>query len=112
MSAAREDRLARNESVFRGINERQAEGHAHFALEDAQEFVCECADVACAERLRLTLREYERVRSNPRRFIGLGGHELPDTEEVVEAHDGYAVVEKLGHCGDLAEEHNPRRRMA
>ena len=102
-----EVRIARNESVFRGINERQAEGHARFELEDAQEFVCECGDIACSERLRLTLADYERVRSHPRRFIVVPGHDIPAVEAVAELRPRYAVVEKQGRAGEVAEAQNP-----
>ena len=31
------------------------------------------------------------------------GHEVPEAERVVETHDGYAIVEKTGEAGDVAE---------
>ena len=34
----------------------------------------------------LTLAQYEAVRANPRRFVIVRGHELPEVEVVVERH--------------------------
>ena len=103
MDDVRRARLAENECICRIVNERLAEGHAEFALQDEQEFLCECADVGCLTRLRLTLAEYERVRSNPYRFVIAPGHEEPDAEEIVENLGRYAVVEKVGAGAAVAE---------
>ncbi len=56
----------------------------------------------------LTLGEYEAVRANPRRFVIVRGHDLPEVEVVVEDHERYAVVEKVGAAGDEAERQDPR----
>jgi hypothetical protein len=56
------------------------------------DFLCECADVECALRLRLTLDEYEEIRADPRRFLMATGHERPGVR-VLARRDGYEVVE-------------------
>jgi hypothetical protein len=53
--------------------------------------------------LDLTIGEYAIVRSHPRRFVVLPGHEEPDVESTVEIHPGYVVVEKRGEAGRIAE---------
>ena len=58
--AEREVRIARTEALFRDVNERIAESAERFSARDA-EFVCECADPACAERVPATLELYEDV---------------------------------------------------
>jgi len=57
-------------------------------------FVCECADRDCTERIQLSASEYAGIRRDPRRFVVVPGHEFAELERVVEAHDGYEVVEK------------------
>ena len=57
---AQEERIARNEALFREVNERIAESAQRFESQGA-EFVCECADQDCTERVEATLDEYERV---------------------------------------------------
>lgn len=105
-----EERAARNEALFREVNERVKEVQTDFGDPDATEFVCECADETCATRVRVPLATYERVRSNPVRFIVVPGHERADLEHVVERGDGFVVVEKdIPAAERVAELTDPRR---
>ena len=108
-------RLAKNEAVFREVNERiteitadLAEGAAYPNLVDG--LICECSDPLCLERVGpLEVAAYEAVRSDPRRFIVAVGHQALDVEQVVEEHQAYAVVEKNeGVPSDVARERDPR----
>jgi hypothetical protein len=105
----RGERAARNEAVFRRVNERLEEVNAAFdSMLETAEFVCECADIDCVERIELTLQQYEQVRSVPTNFIVKPGHELADEERVIETHRDYLVVEKIGHAGRRAADLDPR----
>jgi hypothetical protein len=53
--------------------------------------------------------DYERVRSDSRRFVIVPGHEVPDVETVIERNDGWAIVEKVPEVADVVEELDPRR---
>jgi hypothetical protein len=103
-----QERLSANESVFREINEGIERGQWPGEEDSPISFRCECARLGCNELLELSVREYEHVRSNPRRFILLPGHERLDVEIVVERHHGYLVVEKLDRAGDQAADSDPR----
>jgi hypothetical protein len=93
--AEREMRVAQTEALFRDVNERIAESAGRFEARDA-EFVCECADPACAERVPATLDQYEEVRSDGTHFLLSPGHELPEVERVVKRpHRRSVVVEKF-----------------
>jgi hypothetical protein len=93
--ADRELRVAHTEALFRDVNERIAESADRFNAGDA-EFVCECADPACAERIPATLNQYEEVRSDGTHFMLAPGHELPELERVVRRpHKRLVVVEKF-----------------
>ena len=70
---------------------------------------CECGNDACKLPLSLPREAYEHVRSDPMTFAVLPGHELPETEDVVEHHDGYDVVRKFEAVRPLVEASNPRR---
>lgn len=108
-STDRGERAARNEAVFRRVNERLEEVNEAFAtMVDGAEFVCECADIGCVERIELGIEQYEAVRDVPTHFIVKPGHELADEERVVETHGEYLVVEKIGHAGERAAELDPR----
>lgn len=112
---ARESRLAKNEALFREVNERIAEITEGLANPEALDgLVCECADPLCLERVGpLTIAEYESVRTDSRRFIIAAGHESPDVESIVERQPTYWVVEKHeGVPADVARERDPRNEWS
>ena len=105
MSSLWEQRAARNESLFREVNEniaRLEERHGSTTAEPV--FLCECATADCAERLPVGPDDYSRVRRESRWFMVIPGHEDPRLETVVETHAGYLVVEKTGVAGEVAEQ--------
>ncbi len=108
MADETKERIARNEGIFREINEGIKRGRWPGEEDSISGFRCECASLGCTHMLSLTFREYERVRRNPRRFIVAPGHERLDVEAVVERRDGYLVVQKLGQAGEVAEAADPR----
>jgi len=108
VSEAREERLAKNEVLFRALNEN-IQGIASTLGRGAPfEFICECATSGCFERLTLTLEEYERVRLDGTHFLVAAGHEDIEVEQVVEVRENYVVVEKDGIAGLVALEEDPR----
>ena len=102
------DRIAHNESVFRDVNERIADGRWPGEPREAVAFRCECGSLACNQLVAVTLAVYEQVRADPRHFILLAGHEVAAVEVVVAGGDGYVVVEKVGLAGDVAAATDPR----
>lgn len=109
---ARELRLAKNEIVFRDVNERiekMALGHAQ-ALREERDlgFLCECSNSDCTMRLSVTLGEYEQARRDPTEFLVALGHELPEIEDVVFVGDTYQLVRKHGPAALAAEATDPR----
>ncbi|MFL5822238.1 MAG: hypothetical protein ACJ764_02225 [Solirubrobacteraceae bacterium] len=103
-----QQRTARNEAIFREINEGIRRGHWPGEEDSINSFRCECASLGCTEMLSLSFRSYERVRGNPRRFIVAPGHERLDVEVVVETQPTYLVVQKVGEAGETAEAADPR----
>lgn len=112
---AREQRLAKNEVMFRGLNERVARIAATQSDNDADghvyEFLCECSNADCTFRVSLTLQAYEVVRADPTQFVVAPGHELPEIEEVIVRATGYQIVRKLGEAADLVTRTDPRERV-
>jgi inactivated superfamily I helicase len=105
---SREERTAKNESLFREVNERIGEAAQRtVAIATDADFVCECASLACTERITIGLDEYAWVRSEPKRFMLVAGHEQADIEQIVTRRDGYVVVEKVGEAGEEAEDRDP-----
>ena len=102
---SREDRIARNETLLREVNERVKEV---VPSEGGIQFICECGDEACIEQVTLTVEEYERIRSDPVQFFVKPGHQIPEVEEVVEEHDHYLLVRKHVEEQDIARQTDPR----
>jgi RNA:NAD 2'-phosphotransferase (TPT1/KptA family) len=88
------ERRALNEALFRDVNERIAESADGFDA-DRTEFVCECADPNCTDRVPATLAEYESVRKQSTTFLLAPGHHEPEIERVVSDRGGFQVVEKV-----------------
>ena len=106
-------RRARNEALFREVNERIVEletGRGGYDQDDSLlvGLVCECPREDCSEILEVTRGQYEAVRGNPRRFLVLPGHEDGDIAHVVERHSSYLVIEKEGQAAEIAREQDPR----
>jgi hypothetical protein len=105
MSSLWEQRAARNEALFREVNENIARLEERHGTTSAQPvYVCECANAACADQIAIEAETYSRVRAEPRYFFVRPGHDDPDLERVVETHAHYLVVEKTGAAGDVAEQ--------
>ena len=111
----RTERLARNEAVFRMLNERAQAVTQELAREglgsepDTLECVCECSNDDCTAVLRLRREDYELARADPGRFVVAPGHVDPTIEREIFQIDGGAVfVEK--HPGEraIAVETDPR----
>lgn len=104
-----EERAARNEALFREVNEqaRSISGQQSPERADDLQIICECSDDRCTERISLPLSVYETVRANPRQFLVVTGHQ-GDFERLVERADGYSIVEKEGRAGRIAEQNDPR----
>src|SRR5579862_9187276 len=104
-----EERLAKNEVLFRAVNESIEQQALRFGgIEDEYEFVCECSAAECVERVTLTLRQYEQVRAEGTRFVLAPGHADPGVELVVRTTADYDVVEKDGLAGVIADQADPR----
>ena len=106
----RQQRAARNQSLWRDINELALANRQDSSTFKA--FVCECAAETCTEEVSLTLEEYEAVRKRSNHFFVKPGHVVADVELVVDeaGADGfrYQVVEKLGEAGLVSAARDPR----
>jgi hypothetical protein len=108
MGDERGQRIGRNEALLRDVNDGIERGSWPRAGDEPVRFRCECAKLDCNEIVELTVPEYEQVRTHPRRFALLPGHEVVDVERVVDTNPGYVVVEKRAAAGAVAEELDPR----
>ena len=106
---ARQERLARNEALFREVNERvRTLATVHGEDSHVYAFFCECSNADCTFLLHATLDQYEGVRAHGDRFLIAPEHALPEIETVVERTASWWVVEKQGEPAALVEELDPR----
>jgi hypothetical protein len=103
------ERAALNDATFRNANEGIEERAELLDFEPAP-FLCECADETCTQIIRLTLREYEEIRSEPTHFVNVPGHQVtagPHVRVVTE-REGYVIVEKVGVAGEIVADLDER----
>jgi hypothetical protein len=101
---------ARNEVLFREVNERVEEVNRGLdgGRNERMTFVCECGNTDCLEQIELTRPQYEAIRTNPKQFAVLPGHEDTRIAHVIEEHQGFLIVEKHGEAAEISVEHDPR----
>ena len=105
----RQTRVARNEALFREVNERIRDVQADIGVAERTDFLCECGRDDCTTPISLSLAEYEHVRSDPRHFVVVPGHETIDLERLVKQTDRFSIVEKFpGAPAQVALERDPR----
>ena len=104
----REERLAKNEVIFRTVNEAIEQKAIEMGGLDEYQFICECSSADCFERISLTLRQYEHVRREGVRFFVFPGHENVEVEMVVSRTSTHSIVEKDGSAGIVAAFEDPR----
>jgi hypothetical protein len=99
------ERIARNNAIFREANEQIGETAEEYGAQTSIPFLCECADQNCREIVWLMLEQFREVRSDPRHFVNMPGHEASahGWAEVIARADGYVTVAKIGRAGDIAE---------
>jgi hypothetical protein len=105
----RAEAQAKNEELFRNVNERIESLSKTVASDDQlMEYLCECDGRDCYEKIRASRDEYESVRAEPTHFMVLAGHQDPRVERVVFSNERFLVVEKQGAAARDAEKTDPR----
>lgn len=102
----RQKRAARNEDLFRQVNDRL---HDLAVIQGSagplEQFICECEQTDCSLLVALAAGEYRLVREDGTRFLVFpeASHTNPEVETVVESHARFWVVEKRDMAGEEAE---------
>ena len=90
----RKERIIENEKLFREVNERVADLQANYSGPDP-EWVCECGDETCFEKVAVPIEDYQQVRAHGDWFMITPGHEKADIERIVRENGEFVVVEKF-----------------
>ncbi len=101
-------RAARNEEIVRDVNRQIKEGAELHEVGDPMPFHCECAQMPCLQKIELPPSVYERILSERYRFVVLPDHVKPEVEQIVEEHDGFVVVEKIGEAREQIDRDHPQ----
>ncbi len=102
--ASSAERVARNESLFRNVNEAIAGQLLRRSglSEGPWLFICECSDLECTQQVELTITQYRTAREAANRFAVVPGHVDTRYERVLEQGERYSIVEKVGEAGEAA----------
>jgi O-succinylbenzoate synthase len=109
MGDLRRERIAVNEGLFRNANERTAQWEEVREGDEPTLYVCECANPDCRRRIKLSHDEYERTRGDSRHFAIVAGHQVTDTETVIEDNGEWMMVEKKEDVAATVRAMDPRR---
>ena len=105
-------RIAANENLLRERNEQSKAVNAVHVWVDPPlpDWTCECGDAACSNPVRVSIEEYEAIRTKSTWFMVAPGsqHVAPDVERVVQREERYWVVEKVGVGAEMSKELDPR----
>jgi hypothetical protein len=103
-------RAARNEEVFRDVNERIEEGAEQHAVTGPLPFHCECSRATCLETIEIPPGHYEAIVHERYHFVVIPGHEEPEIERVLRTEAEFLVVEKIGEARDQIDRDHPQQR--
>jgi len=104
------DRAARNEEIFRGVNEKIEQGAEQHGVTSRLPFHCECGSSSCLATIEMLPPEYERIVQERYRFVLIPGHQDDAIERVVERHEEFVVVEKIGEARQQINRDHPQQR--
>ena len=108
------DRESETQARSREDNESTARARASATTDGRMRpYRCECGDHGCRCAISLTLAEYESVRGYATHFAIARNHENPESEQLIEEHERFAVVEAVsGEAVKLARRSYPRQLSA
>lgn len=102
-------RAARNEEVFRHVNDGIEAGAEQHHVSGSLPFHCECDRASCLETIEISPSRYEAIVRERYHFIVLPGHDEPRIERVVEREADFLVVEKIGEAREQIDRDHPQQ---
>jgi len=87
-TSSRDERVARTQDFFKRVNDTMRK-----ELGDGDgNFLCECGNIACTEKLALSSEDLRLLHSIDGYLVVLPGHEIPEIESLVKVNGRYAIV--------------------
>jgi hypothetical protein len=106
------DRAARNEEIYRNVNERIESTARDHGFDQELSFHCECAESDCFQTIQMPADDYDRIAADRFRFVVVPEHQNEAIEKIVLRTPAYLVVEKVGEARRKIERDHPRPRHA
>jgi hypothetical protein len=103
------ERAARNEEIFRGVNQQIEEGAEQHGVWGTLPFHCECGRATCVETIELESERYAAIVQERYRFVVVPGHQQPDIERVVHSEPQFLIVEKIGEAREQIDRDHPQQ---
>ena len=103
------ERAARNKEIFRSVNERIEAGAELHRINSPEQYHCECDRTGCFEFVELRPAEYRQAVEHRYHFVTSPGHLDPRVEQLVESHESYWVVEKIGEAREAIDRRHPQQ---
>ena len=103
------ERAARNEEIFRSVNERIEAGAEMHRINAPEQYHCECDRTGCFEFVKLRPSEYREIVEHRYQFVTSPGHLDPRVEQLVESHESYWIVEKIGEAREAIDRQHPQQ---
>ena len=103
------ERAARNEEIFRGVNERIEEGAEQHGVSAQLPFHCECGHSGCVETIEIPPGRYAAIMRERYRFVVVPGHEETAIERILETEPEFLVVEKVGEAREQIDHDHPQQ---
>ncbi|GAB2747250.1 hypothetical protein GCM10027174_21820 [Salinifilum aidingensis] len=101
MSRMRERRILTNEEAYHRFSERLWQRMSdNDEIEGTERFTCECANSHCSTEITMSIGAYRHLRSHPRWFAVVSGHQTPELEPVVGEREDYLIVERGNKAGN------------
>jgi hypothetical protein len=88
----RQARKARNQELFRQVNDTIADLDLLRGDDDVLALICECIKLGCTESVDVPVSVYATLRNERTTFLVRRGHEDPEHEAVVADHGSFLVV--------------------
>jgi hypothetical protein len=103
-------RAAQNEELIRDVNQQIEEAAELHGVTSEMPFHCECAQTSCLEKIELDASVYEPILADRHRFIVVPDHVQPEIERILEEHEDFVVVEKVGEAREQIDQDHPQER--
>ncbi len=86
--------MSSNHRLFRAVNEHIRDMN-RLDGDGSVRFLCECGLDDCVAVLSISVEGFDEIAISTGRFVVTSDHLRPEADRLIEARDGFAIVEPL-----------------